>query len=65
MKVTATASESVPGPTPRTRVCLRLRLNPVRRRQLARLGELVDVRTVAGMAAGLRERLAGSAGDAG
>ena len=50
--------ESVPGRAPRTRVCLRLRLNPVRRRQLARLGELVDVLTVAGMAAGLRERLA-------
>jgi hypothetical protein len=50
--------ESVPGPAPRTRVCLRLRLNPVRRRQLARLGELLDVLTVAGMAAGLEERLA-------
>lgn len=50
--------ESVPGPASRTRVCLRLRLNPVRRRWLARLGELIDVLTVAGLAAGLQERLA-------
>jgi hypothetical protein len=41
-----------------TRVHLRLRLAPVRRTWLAEsLGELVDVLTVAGMAAGLRERL--------
>lgn len=50
-----------PSPTsagPGTRVHLRLRLAPVRRPWLAgTLGELVDVLTVAGMAAGLRERL--------
>jgi hypothetical protein len=41
-----------------TRVHLRLRLAPVRRVWLAEsLGELVDVLTIAGMAAGLRERL--------
>jgi hypothetical protein len=46
-----------PAP-PGTRVHLRLRLAPVRRPWLAEsLGELVDVLTVAGMAAGLRERL--------
>ena len=45
----------------RTRVCLRLRLGPVRRKWLARsAGELLDLLTVAGMAAGLRERLAGT-----
>jgi hypothetical protein len=43
-----------------TRVHLRLRLAPVRRVWLAEsVGELVDVLTVAGMAAGLRERLLG------
>ncbi|MTD14588.1 hypothetical protein GIS00_11605 [Nakamurella sp. YIM 132087] len=42
-----------------TRVALRLRLGPVRRRRLARtLGGLFDRLTVLGMAAGLRERLA-------
>jgi hypothetical protein len=42
-----------------TRVHLRLRLAPVRRRWLARTGgELVDAATVAGLAAGLRERVA-------
>jgi hypothetical protein len=41
-----------------TRVRLRLRLHPVRRPWLATsIGELVDALTVAGMAAGLRERL--------
>ena len=45
-----------------TRVHLRLRLAPVRRVWLAEsLGELVDVLTIAGMAAGLRERLVGPA----
>ena len=45
-----------------TRVHLRLRLAPVRRIRLAEtLGELVDVLTIAGMAAGLRERLAAPA----
>lgn len=42
-----------------TRVHLRLRLGPVRRVQLAEnLGGLFDALTIAGMAAGLRERLA-------
>jgi uncharacterized protein YndB with AHSA1/START domain len=41
-----------------TRVRLRLRLHPVRRRWLASsLGEWFDALTIAGMAAGLRERL--------
>ncbi|MEP6650520.1 MAG: hypothetical protein ABJA74_11515 [Lapillicoccus sp.] len=41
-----------------TRVRLRLRLAPVRRRWLATTaGEAMDVLTIAGMAAGLRERL--------
>ncbi|MER7070538.1 SRPBCC family protein [Terrabacter sp. NPDC000476] len=41
-----------------TRVLLRLRMAPVRRRWLAETaGELVDVVTVAAMAAGLRQRL--------
>jgi hypothetical protein len=41
-----------------TRVHLRLRLGPVRRRWLAKTGgELLDVLTTAGLAAGLRERL--------
>jgi hypothetical protein len=42
-----------------TRVFLRLRLAPVKRKWLAQsAGELFDALTVAGMAAGLRERLA-------
>jgi hypothetical protein len=45
---------------PGTRVHLRLRLGPVRRRWLARTaGEFVDALTIAAMAAGLRERLGG------
>lgn len=41
-----------------TRVHLRLRLGPVRRPWLARTaGEFVDALTIAGMAAGLKERL--------
>jgi hypothetical protein len=48
-----------PGADPATRVHLRLRLGHVRRKWLAETGgELIDVLTVAGMAAGLRERLA-------
>jgi hypothetical protein len=40
-------------------VHLRLRLGPVRRKWLARTGgEFIDALTIAGMAAGLRERLA-------
>ena len=40
---------------------LRLRLGPVRRVWLAEtFGELVDAVTIAGMAAGLRERLTGA-----
>ena len=47
---------------PRTRVALRLRLGPVRHLRLARTaGGLIDALTIAGLAAGLRERLA--AGD--
>jgi hypothetical protein len=48
------------APSPdETRVQLRLRLGPVRRRWLATTaGEAMDVLTIAGMAAGLRERLA-------
>jgi hypothetical protein len=42
----------------RTRVLLRLRMAPVRHRRLAvTLGEFVDLVTIAGMAAGLRERV--------
>lgn len=44
----------------RTRVLLRLRLAPVRRRWLARTaGEFFDALTILGLAAGLRERLVG------
>jgi hypothetical protein len=55
-------AEPVPTEAPdapaRTRVFLRLRLAPVRRRWLAETaGEFVDQLTVAGLAAGLRERL--------
>jgi hypothetical protein len=43
-----------------TRMHLRLRLGPVRRRWLARAGgELMDQATIAGLAAGLRERVTG------
>ena len=43
-----------------TRVLLRLRLHPVRRRRMATVvGGLVDALTVAGMASGLRERVPG------
>jgi hypothetical protein len=45
--------------TGQTRVLLRLRMAPVRHRRLAEtVGEFIDVATIAGMAAGLRERLA-------
>ena len=41
-----------------TRVHLRLRLGPVRRPWLARTaGEFIDAPTIAGLAAGLKERL--------
>jgi hypothetical protein len=47
------------GPPGRTRIFLRLRIAPVRHQRLARTaGELIDALTVAGMAAGLEERLA-------
>ena len=50
-------ADSEPG---RTRVFLRLRMAPVRHKLLARTaGELIDLLTVAGMAAGLAERLRG------
>jgi hypothetical protein len=57
-------AESIPagtaGAPEQTRVFLRLRLAPVRRPLLAETaGEFFDQLTVAGMAAGLRERLAG------
>lgn len=46
------------GSTDTTRVRLRLRLGPVRRRWLVNtVGELIDLLTVAGLAAGLRERV--------
>jgi len=45
---------------PQTRVALRLRLSPVRHVWLARtVGGLIDALTIIGLAAGLRERLAG------
>ena len=41
-----------------THVQLRLRLSPVKRKRLAgTAGELLDASTIAGLAAGLRERL--------
>jgi hypothetical protein len=44
----------------RSRVRLRLRLDPVRRTWLAgTVGELLDLLTIAGMAAGLKERVEG------
>jgi hypothetical protein len=50
------------GERAHTRVHLRLRLGPVRRTWLARTaGEFIDALTIAGMAAGLRERLADQA----
>lgn len=50
--------EPVSGQPGRTRVFLRLRMAPVRHQILARTaGELVDRLTVAGMAAGLAERV--------
>ena len=43
---------------PQTRVLMRLRMGPIKRVWLARSGgELIDVLTIAGAAAGLRERL--------
>ncbi len=43
---------------PRTRVLMRLRMGPIKRVWLARsVGELIDALTIAGAAAGLRERL--------
>lgn len=54
------ALESAGGDPGRTRVLLRLRMAPVRHRLLARTaGGLIDLLTVAGMAAGLAERLRG------
>lgn len=51
--------EPATGPPGQTRIFLRLRMAPVRHQRLARTaGELVDLLTVAGMAAGLNERLA-------
>jgi hypothetical protein len=48
-----------PGARPATRIHLRLRLGGVRRKRLAESGGgLIDLLTIAGLAAGLRERLA-------
>jgi len=50
------------GPGTGTRVLLRLRLAPVKRRRLAgTAGELLDLLTIAGLATGLRERLVAAA----
>jgi hypothetical protein len=50
--------EAAAGPPGRTRIFLRLRMAPVRHQRLARTaGEFIDALTVAGMAAGLKERL--------
>lgn len=50
--------EASQPPSPCSRVFLRLRLAPVRHKLLASTaGELIDLLTVAGMAAGLSERL--------
>jgi hypothetical protein len=59
--ITLTADRSVAPSAERTttRVHLRLRLGPVRHRWLVNTGgELLDALTIAGMATGLRERLA-------
>jgi hypothetical protein len=56
--ITLHAVTAAPG-TEQTQVSLRLRMAPVRHKRLAKtVGELVDLLTVAGLAAGLRERLA-------
>ena len=57
-----TAADVVPAPHRRegrgTRLHLRLRLAPVKHRRLAEYGGgLVDLLTIAGLAAGLRERV--------
>lgn len=50
-----------PLPGGGTRLHLRLRLSPVRHRRLAEtIGGLVDLATIAGLAGGLRERVAGT-----
>jgi hypothetical protein len=54
----AAGMPGTPDPAGRTRIFLRLRMAPVRHQRLARTaGDLVDLLTVAGMAAGLKERL--------
>jgi hypothetical protein len=54
----APGSPGAPGLPGHTRIFLRLRMAPVRHQRLAQTaGELVDLLTVAGMAAGLKERL--------
>lgn len=54
--IVLTAYDAPSGPA--THVQLRLRLTPVKHRRLAgTLGELLDASTVAGLAAGLRERV--------
>lgn len=54
-----------PAHSQQTRVFLRLRMAPVRHRRVAETaGELLDLLTVAGMAAGLRERVTDQASEA-
>ena len=54
----APSAQLGPAAGPATRVYLRLRLGPVRRKWLANsAGEGFDALTIAGMSAGLRERL--------
>ena len=56
--------EPVSSEPSQTRVFLRLRMAPVRHKLLARTaGELIDLLTIAGMAAGLAERLRGQDAD--
>ena len=51
--------EPLPSDPDHTRVSFRLRLAPVRHRRIAdTAGDFIDALTIAGMAAGLRERLA-------
>lgn len=57
-RISATWAVALAPGSDGTRVRLRLRLHPVRRRWLAMsIGDFFDAATIAGMAAGLRERL--------
>jgi hypothetical protein len=58
--IVLTAYDAPHGPA--THVQLRLRLSPVKRKRLAgTVGEFFDASTIAGLAAGLRERVVGAA----